>query len=63
MAVLAEAVKRTDGAYIDDRRKAAGTGGRLWVENPKQSLQLEKVLKQWGFVWAESRQAFYLPEK
>jgi len=63
MAVLAEAVKRSDGAYIDDRRKAGGTGGRLWVENPKQNLQLEKVLKQWGFVWAESRQAFYFPEK
>jgi hypothetical protein len=63
MAVLAEAVRRFEGAYIDDRRRADGGGGRLWVENPKQNVQCEKVLKAWGFVWAESRQAYYFPEK
>jgi hypothetical protein len=62
MAVLVEAVKHTEGAYVDDQRKAWG-GGRLWVQNPKQNLRLEKVLKQWGFVWGDSRQAYYFPEK
>jgi hypothetical protein len=62
MAVLAEMVRRVDGAFIDDRRKADSTGGRLWVENPKQNVQLEKLLKGWGFVWAASRAAYYFPE-
>jgi hypothetical protein len=63
MAVLAEMIKRVDGAFIDDKRKADGTGGRLWVENPKQNFQLERMLKLWGFVWAASRGAYYFPER
>jgi hypothetical protein len=62
MAVLAEMIRRVDGAFIDDRRKTDGTGGRLWVENPKQNFQLERMLKLWGFVWAASRGAYYFPE-
>jgi hypothetical protein len=61
MAVLAEMVRRIDGAHIDDRRET--DGGRLWVENPRQVFQLEKMLRQWGFVWAKSRGAYYFPEE
>jgi hypothetical protein len=62
MRVLSALLDRFEGAYLVDRRREGGGGGRLWVENPKQHAQLDKMLKIWGFRWAESRQAFYYPE-
>jgi hypothetical protein len=62
MKVLAELVRQFEGAYIDDRRRLGGGGGRLWVENPKQHVKLERMLVHWGFKWAQARQAFYFPE-
>ena len=60
MKTLADAVARVKGAYIDDKRRK--DGGRLWVEDPQQDPWLEKTLLQFGFKWADSRQAFYFPE-
>jgi len=48
-------------ARIDDRRTSSG--GRLWVENPLQHSRLDKRLKQLGFRWADSRSAYYYPER
>jgi hypothetical protein len=62
MKTLAELVRRFDGAYIDDKRRPGGQGGRLWVEDPKQDSKLEQMLLHLGFKWAPSRQAFYFPE-
>jgi hypothetical protein len=44
MKTLAEIVRRFDGAYIDDKRRPGGYGGRLWVEDPKQDRKLEQML-------------------
>lgn len=53
-------LQRFSGASIDDRR--VKSGGRLWVEDPSQRLQLGSELKKLGFKWANSRQAWYYPE-
>jgi hypothetical protein len=63
MKTLAELVRRFDGAHIDDKRRPDGYGGRLWVEDPKQDPKLEQMLLHMGFKWAQSRAAFYFPEK
>lgn len=60
-AKLYAVLARFRGAYIDDRRKSA-SGGRLWVEDPLQRVQLGSELKALGFKWANSRQAWYFPE-
>lgn len=54
-------VQRFRGASIDDRRHVAN-GGRLWVEDPLQRVQLRSELEARGFRWANSRQAWYYPE-
>jgi hypothetical protein len=59
-AELQREVACFSGAYIDDRRQA--TGGRLWVEDPNQNMQLGLMLKSWGFKWANSRSAWYYVE-
>jgi EH_Signature domain len=56
-------VHEFDGACVNDARKVDGSGGRLWVENPRQVFQLEKLLKELGFEWAASRGAYYFREK
>ena len=48
------------GAFIDDRRGASG--GRLWVDDPKQRVALGLALKALGFKWANKRLAWYYPE-
>jgi len=61
LAKLNSVLARFRGASIDDRRKSAN-GGRLWVEDPLQRVQLGSELKALGFKWANSRQAWYFPE-
>ena len=61
LAKLNSVLARFRGAAIDDRRKSAN-GGRLWVEDPLQRVQLGSELKALGFKWANSRQAWYFPE-
>lgn len=61
LAKLNLVLTRFRGASIDDRRKSAN-GGRLWVEDPLQRVQLGSELKALGFKWANSRQAWYFPE-
>jgi hypothetical protein len=61
MAALIAEVDQYIGAYIDDRRQAAG--GRLWVEDPRQDVDLGRQLKAWGFEWANSRSAWYYVEQ
>jgi hypothetical protein len=60
MAALEAHVDQYIGAYVDDRRQAAG--GRLWVEDPRQDIALGRQLKAWGFKWANSRSAWYYAE-
>jgi|GEM_PF-1617883 len=48
------------GAYIDDRRHTSG--GRLWVQDPSQHVELGRQLKAWGFRWSNSRSAWYYAE-
>ncbi|MEX3901070.1 EH signature domain-containing protein [Paraburkholderia sp. BR10954] len=60
IAALEAKVGQYVGAYIDDRRQAAG--GRLWVEDPRQDIALGRELKAWGFKWANSRSAWYYAE-
>ncbi len=48
------------GVVIDDRR--GPSGGRLWVEDPKQRIGIGNELKRLGFKWAATRQAWYYPE-
>jgi hypothetical protein len=55
---LKELVARFRGATIDDKRNN-GTGN-LWVTDPLQRVQLETELKARGFVWAMTRNAWYL---
>lgn len=61
LAKLNSVLARFRGASIDDRRKSAN-GGRLWVEDPLQRVQLGSELRALGFKWANSRQAWYFPE-
>lgn len=61
MAALRAMVGRFRGASIDDKRDTK-SGGRLWVDDPLQRVQLATELKAMGFKWANSRQAWYLPE-
>lgn len=61
MATLNSVLAHFRGASIDDRRKSVN-GGRLWVEDPHQRVQLGAELKALGFKWANSRQAWYFPE-
>ncbi|WP_321927865.1 EH signature domain-containing protein [Paraburkholderia guartelaensis] len=62
MGALRVLLERYDGASIDDRRKSVSGGGRLWVEDPMQRTSLGAKLKDMGFRWANSRQAWYFPE-
>jgi hypothetical protein len=58
MEELRELVARFRGATIDDKRKDGI--GNLWVTDPLQRVQLETELRAHGFVWAMSRNAWYL---
>jgi len=60
MAALRGLMTRFRGASIVDKRNVSG--GRLWVEDPMQRVQLGSELKELGFRWANSRQAWYFPE-
>lgn len=60
MLSLKNLIEGHPGVGIDDRRGASG--GRLWVEDPKQRIGLGNELKRLGFKWANSRQAWYYPE-
>ncbi len=62
MATLVSLVTRFEGASVDDQRRAAGKGGRLWVEDPLQRARLGEKLRALGFRWASTRQAWYFPE-
>jgi hypothetical protein len=62
MARLKSLVARFRGASINDKRRTS-SGGRLWVEDPLQRKQLASELKAHGFKWANSRQAWYFPER
>lgn len=50
------------GAAVNDMRSGDGSGGRLWVEDPGQSVSLSVLLKGWGFRWSDKRSAYYFPE-
>lgn len=60
MYSLRTLVEGHPGVEIDDRRGVSG--GRLWVEDPKQRIGLGNELKRLGFKWANARQAWYYPE-
>ncbi|MCW5640968.1 MAG: hypothetical protein KIT63_02585 [Rhodoferax sp.] len=60
MAVVRALVGRFQGASIDDRRSS--DGGRLWVKDSKQRVQLGNELRSLGFKWAPKRTAWYYPE-
>jgi len=62
MARLKSLVARFRGASINDKRRTS-SGGRLWVEDPLQRKQLASELEAHGFKWANSRQAWYFPER
>lgn len=62
MAALRALVGRFHNASISDKRDLLGGGGRLWVTDPAQQAQLATELEAIGFKWANSRQAWYLPE-
>lgn len=62
MLTLKAIVESFPGASIDDRRRQ-GNGGRLWVEDPSQSVKLANELRHIGFRWANSRLAWYYPEQ
>ncbi|KDB58574.1 EH_Signature domain protein [Bordetella bronchiseptica B18-5 (C3)] len=62
IARLKSLVARFRGASINDKRRTS-SGGRLWVEDPLQRRQLASELKAHGFKWANSRQAWYFPER
>lgn len=61
MTSLNALIRRFHGARIDDRRSNI-SGGRLWVEDSRQSALLASELKSLGFKWANARQAWYFPE-
>ncbi|GAB7535225.1 hypothetical protein BGC_14390 [Burkholderia sp. 3C] len=61
MGRLKAVIDQFRGASIDDRRKSSN-GGRLWIEDPLQRVQLAAELKALGFKWANSREAWYYPE-
>jgi hypothetical protein len=63
MDLLYEKVSSFDGASVEDLRRPNGIGGRLWVHNPRQDIQLETMLKSLGFEWASSRSSYYFREK
>ncbi|HSI49154.1 MAG TPA: EH signature domain-containing protein [Ideonella sp.] len=60
MVAVQVLVTRFRGARIDDKR-VSSNGGRLWVEDPLQRVQLASELKALGFRWSDGRQAWYYP--
>lgn len=60
MAAVKTLLARFRGASIDDKRSK--DGGRLWVDDPLQRVQLGTELKALGFKWALKRTAWYYPE-
>jgi hypothetical protein len=62
LSLLRTLLSRFHRATIDDRRDVSGDGGRLWVEDPLQRVQLGAELKGMGFKWSNKRQAWYFPE-
>jgi hypothetical protein len=61
IALLRALVGRFHRTIIDDRRSQS-SGGRLWVADPLQRVQLGAELKRMGFKWSDKRQAWYFPE-
>lgn len=61
ISVIQALVGRFRGASVVDKRHNL-SGGRLWVEDPLQRVQLASELETLGFKWAERRQAWYFPE-
>lgn len=62
MSQLVAVLNDFEGAYVDDRRAREGSSGRLWIEDPRQSVMLGGLLRRWGFRWSNKRCAFYYPE-
>lgn len=60
MVSLRSLIAGHPGVVIVDKRGVSG--GRLWVEDPKQRVGIGAELKRLGFKWASSRQAWYYPE-
>jgi hypothetical protein len=60
MVAVQVLVTKFRGARIDDKR-VSSNGGRLWVEDPLQRVQLASELKALGFRWSDGRQAWYYP--
>jgi hypothetical protein len=60
MVAVQVLIARFRGARIDDKR-VSSNGGRLWVEDPLQRVQLASELKALGFRWSDGRQAWYYP--
>jgi hypothetical protein len=58
MDKLRALVSRFSGATMYDKRRNGS--GNLWVSDPLQRAQLETELKALGFMWAMSRNAWYL---
>jgi hypothetical protein len=58
---LESLLARFPKAEIKDSRSK--TGGRLWVEDPSENRFLANELRLLGFKWANSRMAWYLPER
>lgn len=59
MRELEMLVARYPRATVLDSRRS--TGGRLWVEDPRQDLALANALQKLGFKWSNKRSAWYYP--
>jgi len=59
MVALTALLRRFPRASAIDKRETVG--GRLWVQDPLQRVQLGRELESMGFKWANSRSAWYYP--
>tara|TARA_R110001583_G_scaffold195553_2_gene376064 strand:- start:10941 stop:12731 length:1791 start_codon:yes stop_codon:yes gene_type:complete len=61
MTSLQECLSGFEGAHIDDQRGL--NGGRLWINDPRHHFELNKTLIGFGFLWSESKRAWFYPVK